>query len=335
MADSGQSGILAAGNWIVDHVKLIEEFPQQDALVSITSESDSNGGGPYNLLKNLALLGADFPLSGAGMVGDDPDGAAVLADCDAHGIDHTQITLCDFAPTSYTDVMTVASDGRRTFFHQRGANAHFDGSGIDLPGARAKIFYLGYLMLLDGLDQVLADGTTGASELLRRASANGLKTAVDLVSAQSGDFLEVVRPSLPQVDYLFLNEYEAGALLGGDLSCAGRREMLAAAAEVRAMGVRDLVIVHRADGAALAGEGTSLWQSSVALPEGMIAGAVGAGDAFAAGMLLGLHDRKPVDECLRQGVCAAALCLLDPTTSGGMAPMPEALALAEEFGFVG
>ena len=34
-----RSGILAAGNWIVDHVKLIDAFPDQDALSFILSQS--------------------------------------------------------------------------------------------------------------------------------------------------------------------------------------------------------------------------------------------------------------------------------------------------------
>jgi sugar/nucleoside kinase (ribokinase family) len=330
---SARQGIFAAGNWIVDRVKLIEEFPQQDALVSITAESDSNGGGPYNLLKDLALLGARFPLCGAGLVGDDANGAAILAECDALGIDRSQIALCDVAPTSYTDVMTVSATGRRTFFHQRGANARFDGSQIDFDRSGAKIFYLGYLLLLDALDEVRADGSTGAAQLLARASAAGHKTAVDLVSAQSARFREIVAPSLPHVDFLFLNEYEAGCLLGVELGSCDRQGVSEAAAEVRSLGVRELVVIHRPDGAAVAGEGIALWQGSVALPDDRIVGAVGAGDAFAAGMLFGLHEEIPIEECLRQAVCAAALCLLDPTTSGGMAPLADALQLGEQFGF--
>lgn len=333
MAESCREGILAAGNWIVDHVKLIEQFPEQDTLVSITAEADSNGGGPYNVLKDLAILGASFPLAGAGLVGDDANGQAILADCDTHGINRAQITSCDRAPTSYTDVMTVAGDGRRTFFHQRGANALFDGSGVDFTTGEARIFYLGYLLLLDALDEVRDDGSTLAAALLERASISGHRTAVDLVSAQSGKFLSVVQPSLPHIDYLFLNEYEAGALLGLELDSAGHERVLAAAAEIQTMGVRDLVVIHRPDGAGVAGEGLSCWQGSVALPDEMIVGAVGAGDAFAAGMLLGLHDEKPIDECLRDAVCSAALCLMDSTTSGGMRPLPEAIALGERFGF--
>ena len=333
MAESGRSGILAAGNWIVDHVKLIEEFPRQDALVSITSESDSNGGGPYNLLKDLALLGAPFPLAGAGLVGDDADGLAILADCEAHGIDTSQLRTCTAARTSYTDVMTVSADGRRTFFHQRGANALFDGSEVQFSESGARIFYLGYLLLLDSLDRVHEDGSTLAAGLLEEASAHGLETAVDLVSAQSGDFSRVVLPSLPHVDYLFLNEYEAGALLGTGLESADRQHVLDAAAEIRALGVRKLVAIHRPDGVALAGNEISLWQGSVAIPDGSIAGAVGAGDAFAAGMLLGLHERAPIEQCLRQAVCSAAMCLMESTTSGGMGPVEAALELGESYGF--
>ena len=79
-----RNGILAGGNWIVDHVKLINTWPPQDALASILTQSDGNGGSAYNLLKNLARLGAQFPLEAVGLVGDDSDGRAIFADCAAH-----------------------------------------------------------------------------------------------------------------------------------------------------------------------------------------------------------------------------------------------------------
>jgi hypothetical protein len=50
-----RKGILAAGNFIVNHVKIMDDYPQQDMLASIVSESQSNGGGPYNVLKCLAV----------------------------------------------------------------------------------------------------------------------------------------------------------------------------------------------------------------------------------------------------------------------------------------
>ena len=112
-----RSGIIAGGNWIVDHVKLIDTWPPQDALASILSQSAGNGGSAYNLLKNIAKLGATFPLEAVGLVGDDADGRAILADCAAHGIATGQLRATAEVATSYTDVMTVRDTGRRTFFH--------------------------------------------------------------------------------------------------------------------------------------------------------------------------------------------------------------------------
>jgi hypothetical protein len=59
---SGRHGILAGGNWIVDQVKITDVYPAQDALANILTESRCNGGGPFNVLKDLALMKAPFPL---------------------------------------------------------------------------------------------------------------------------------------------------------------------------------------------------------------------------------------------------------------------------------
>ena len=101
-----RNGILAAGNWIVDQVKMVDVFPQRETLANILRQSGGTGGSPYNLLVNLAKLGAKIPLSGAGLVGNDALGKYILADLKHHKIDAQQIQITDRAPTSYTDVMT-------------------------------------------------------------------------------------------------------------------------------------------------------------------------------------------------------------------------------------
>ncbi len=37
-------GLLAGGNWIVDHVKLIDVYPQPEQLANISSEAQGTGG---------------------------------------------------------------------------------------------------------------------------------------------------------------------------------------------------------------------------------------------------------------------------------------------------
>lgn len=64
-----RTGILAGGNFIIDHVKLIDAWPEQDMLTFIRSETSSNGGGPYNVLKDLAAMRVGYPLEAAGAGG--------------------------------------------------------------------------------------------------------------------------------------------------------------------------------------------------------------------------------------------------------------------------
>lgn len=331
-----RSGVLAGGNWIIDHVKILDGWPQQDALANILSESWGNGGSPYNILKDLSRLDAAFPLAGIGLVGDDADGQRIFADCRAHGIDTAQLRSTPLAPTSYSDVMTDRTTGRRTFFHQRGANALLNPAHFDFTTTSAKIFHLGYLLLLDGLDS-LDNGIPKARYVLRHARAAGLLTSLDCVSAAGDRFHAVVKPVLPEVDVLFVNDYEAEQLTGltlGRGTAINRANVEQAARTLLALGVRRHVIIHFPEGAcAASADCTVIWQPSVRVPAALIAGAAGAGDAFAAGCLLALHDEQPLAAALELGVCAAAISLLHPTCSESVRPTADTLAFGRAHGF--
>src|SRR5687767_7396858 len=176
MNSTSRNGILAGGNWIVDAVKMIDVWPQQDALANIFSSSKGTGGSPFNILVDLALMGADFPLLAAGLVGDDSNGEWITEVCAKHGIDTSALRRSPKASTSFTDVMTVRGSGRRTFFHARGANAELGPEHFDFSKTNARIFHLGYLLLLDRMDGPSATHGTVAAEVLAAAQAAGLKT---------------------------------------------------------------------------------------------------------------------------------------------------------------
>lgn len=334
---STRCGVLSGGNWIIDHVKIVDHFPAQDTLANILGEYGGSGGSPYNILINLAKFGATFPLQAVGLIGDDPDGQTILKDCANHGIQTEGLRITTAAPTSYTDVMTVRETGRRTFFHNRGANALLDESHFDLTASQAKIFHLGYLLLLDRLDAISPDGTTGASRLLAQAAALGFKTSVDLVSEDSDRFAAVVRPILAHLDYLIINEFEAGRSTGIQVTVDGKVDLdclSEAAAKLLESGVREWVIIHFPEGAlARHANGEECRHGSVRIPSEKIRGAAGAGDAFAAGALLGLHEGLPIRDCLRMAVCTAASNLFDPTCTGGILPLDRCLRLGDEYGF--
>ena len=101
-----RNGILAGGSWIVDAVKIIDVWPQQDTLANIFSTTKGSGGSPFNILVDLALLGAGFPLAGAGLVGDDDLGRWIFDLCKKHGIDCSALQSTAEAPTSFTGSST-------------------------------------------------------------------------------------------------------------------------------------------------------------------------------------------------------------------------------------
>lgn len=333
-----RKGLLAGGNWIIDQVKLIDVYPQPEQLGNIRSQAEGTGGAAYNVLVNLARLGAPFPLMAAGFVGKDALGDHILADCKKLKIDVKHLKAVKDVPTSYTDVMTEVKGGRRTFFHMRGANALWKGEDLQFDKLKAKLFHLGYLLLLDGLDLPDKKFGTKAAALLAAARQAGLKTCVDVVSEDSDRFQGIVGPALQYVDYCILNEIEAGKTAGfrirqedGGLNTVFLRH---AAGALLQMGVKELVIIHFPEGAfARTRKGEDFWQSSVNVPVKQIAGTAGAGDAFCAGALLGLHEEWDLQRCIQVGVSAAAATLLDPTCTGGIKSLKEVEALARKFKF--
>jgi sugar/nucleoside kinase (ribokinase family) len=331
-------GILAGGNWIIDQVKIIDVYPQPEQLANIRTQSEGTGGAPYNVLVDLARTGTPFPLYAAGLVGRDALGAHILATCRQHKIDIQHLRTTPKAPTSYTDVMTELGHGRRTFFHARGANVLWRGEDLDFRKLKVRIFHLGYLLLLDALDEPDARFGTKAARLLAQAQAAGVKTSADVVSEDSDRFARIVNPALRHVDYCILNEIEAGKTTGfkirppgGALDTVALRH---AAGALLQQGVRELVVIHFPEGAfARTRKGEDFWQPSLKVPPNYIAGTAGAGDAFCAGVLYGLHEGWDLQRCLLTGVCIAAASLSDATCTAGVRSLKTSLALGQKFGF--
>ncbi len=71
---------------------------------------------------------------------------------------------------------------------------------------------------------------------------------------------------------------------------------------------------------------------SVNVPREDIVGSVGAGDAFYAGVLFGLHEDWPLQACLELGNAAAATSLASATTSAAIRPYTECLSYAAKCG---
>jgi sugar/nucleoside kinase (ribokinase family) len=327
--------VAAAGNWIIDHIKVVDCYPDQDALANILSESSGGGGAPYNLLKTLAKTGYCDGLAAIGMIGRDPDGDRILRDCQSWGIDTSGLVQTDEASTSYTDVMSVQSSGRRTFFHHRGANKLLSPEYFDFDRIGVRHLHLGYLLLLDGLDSPDSEYGTGAARVLARAKEHGLTTSIDVVSEDSDRFREIVLPAAKLADIVFMNEFELARTTGIAFEPEDV-DTLKRAGALLAEGLSGRLVIHTPDRVfAFLANGDQIHHGTVCMPEELIRGTVGAGDAFAAGYLAGFMDGQDVLACLRSGCGVAASSLTAPDSTSGVLPWEQCMELGDRYGFRG
>lgn len=332
---SERRGIAGIGTFIIDHVRMIDSWPEEQTLATISDEEFSGGGMAHNLVVDIAHFDLGIPIEAVGFVGDDDDGRSILDLCKRLGVDTANLHTTTDAPTSYTEVMTVESTGKRTFFHSRGANKLVTYDTVPFDTIKSKIGALGYLLLMDGIDAPDPEFGTVAARILNRLQQEGIKTAIDTVSEDSDRLSQIVPHALKYTDYLILNEFEAGKITGHtilDGDTLDSEALRASAKQLQSYGNSELVVIHMHIGAyALTQDGEESFQPSLLLPEEYIVGGAGAGDAFYNGVLCGLHEDWPLEDGLRFGTCAAAACMSHPTCTEGVPSKDECQKLEGRF----
>ena len=312
-----RKGIAVAGSILVDHINEITAYPALGELTKIIGFRNAVGGLVPNVGIDLKTLMPHLPIYAIGPIGDDADGDYVLSVLQSYGLDTEGVKKAE-GRTSFTDVMSIVG-GQRTFFTHAGVCAEFGKDSIDLENLNAAMLHLGYFLLLDRIDA--GDGV----EILKKASALGIKTSIDLVSENS-DRYKLVLPALAYTDNLIINETEAGKLVGMEPIPENLREICE---KLMAAGVRERVIIHMPDrGVCLSKNGfTTL--PSFDPPAGFIKGKTGAGDAFCAGALVGIYEELSDEEILDLGSAAAIASLSAPDAVSGMRSKAEVIALCE------
>ena len=321
-----RKGIISAGNWLIDHLKVIDSWPDRGNLATITAVAgNALGGCSHNVLVDLARLQTDLPLWAGGIVGDDSDGAFVMDEIRKYGIDDRYMSVRKGVTTSFTDVMSEVNTGARTFFHYRGANALLDYPDFVDMDTTAKIFHLGYLLLLDTLDSPDEEYGTVAARVLHLLKSKGYETSIDVVSEQGDRFRRIVTPSLKYVNYMICNEVEAGACAGIELRNENglRRENLPeVAGYLFEQGVADLVVIHFPEGGfAKRSTGEELMVDAFPVSPSEVKSTVGAGDAFCAGALYAIHEGWSLSDMLTFANANARFNLLSESSTGGAAPL--------------
>jgi sugar/nucleoside kinase (ribokinase family) len=330
-------GVVTAGSWCCDHNKLVDHWPSEDGLATIIAEERHGGGSACNMAIALKKLDPDFPVETIGIIGDDEDGRLLVAEADSHGIERSRLRVVPGGRTSYTDAFALRETGRRTHIFFPASSDLLTPELCDFSGIRASHLHLGLPGLYPGMDAPFAAEPNGWVAVLKKARAAGLRTNMELASIAPDTIARLVRPCLPVLDFLIINDVEIGALAGMPTGSEGSTNIAACRVSARKVldaGAMDLLVVHFPAGAiALTRSGEMLAKPSLRVPTEEIAGANGAGDAFAAGILYAVLEGWTLADALALAHAVAAASLRRVGTTDGVLRWRECLALADRWGW--
>jgi 2-dehydro-3-deoxygluconokinase len=275
-------------------------------------------GAESNVAIGLARLG--HPVGWYGRVGADAFGDVVLAALRAEGVDVSRATIDDAAPTGLLVRDCSAERPTEVAYYRRGsAGSRLQSSDVD----EEYIETAGWLHV-SGVTPVLSPSAAEATiAALRAAHAGGVPVCLDPNIRRRlcapGEAAILLRPLVSLADVVVATEVEALLLAGaGDIEEAGDRLL--------DLGVRLVVIKRGASGAWATGGGSHF---EVAPFPVRAVDPVGAGDAFATGLLSALIRDLPVERALREAAAVAALCVAAPGDLDGLPTAAERDAFLE------
>lgn len=316
-----KNGIILAGNMLVDALKDIDVYPAHSNLTTIRRVRKAIGGLVCNCGLDLAILDPELPVKVMGVIGRDDNGK-LIEDTFAKypNIDRSYIRY--EGETSFTDAMCDIKNATRTFFTYRGSAATFGPDDFDFSKIKGDILHIGYILLLDTMDEEDPEYGTKMARVLASAQAAGIKTSIDVVSEEGDRFARLVSPSLKYTDYCIINESEAQRVTGIELEKEGKiieENIEKACKALFDIGVGEWVVIHsRAAAWGMVKGGAVEKVRSLNIPKEMIKGTTGAGDAFASGVLLGAYREMGLKDAMILGTATANSSILAPGASEGI-----------------
>jgi sugar/nucleoside kinase (ribokinase family) len=262
---------------------------------------------------DLAKLGAHVTSIGA--IGDDTVGNLLRILLDQHGVDASRLVVRPGLATSAT-VLPIRPNGERPSLHLPGATATLTAADVDLDlVAAADAVHLG------GPDVLGAFTGAAGPGLLRHAREHGTTTTVDLLrSATDPALLDRLTELLPWVDYFLPNDDQLRGLTGID-------DLERAARAVRDRGVGTVIATMGAAGSLLVGPGPAERLPAFSCD---VVDTTGCGDAFVAGLLVGLDQGWEVRLAAALGTAAAGLVAGGLGSDAGIVDLPTTLAFWKE-----
>ncbi len=313
-------GVIGLGMWCVDTTYKINELPERGKLEPILDSFQCVGGGPSNVLTDLSSLGFNYPMIAMGSIGLDGNASIIKDHLKKNNIQINYLISSKTVPTSQTVCMSEKKN-ERTFLYYPGANNLLDTKHfkIDDLKSKPKILYIGYLTLLGKLDRFNYNKTR-LNIVLEKAKKKNLITVLDLVSNKTSHFQKIVYSALPFTDYLLLNEIEAQLLFKKSIkkydNYLNIKLILQLTKKIFKKGLLKGLIIHNSKESVCVLKDQTHNIKSKIIPQQKIKNAVGAGDAFCAAFIYGIHENWNIEKILKKAHAAGTAMMKIDASSG-------------------
>ena len=287
--------IVCVGTAIVDCI-----FTRPDGSVA-EEVSLCPGGEAFNQAATLGCLGVQPVLLAA--VGDDHAGRLLISSAEGYGVDTTKLVVRNDAATAVSGLFVDERGQRRSLVARRSAGADFvpDISRVDGDIAAVTMSSLFRPPFFDPERCTL---------FAKSVKARGALLLADTKMPRGTDpKLDDYRNALQYIDIITPNEDEAAHY-------TGKTDPAECAAVFHSYGVKWAVIKLGERGSYISHiDGESFFVP--AFPANMVDG-IGAGDAFAAGLLLSLCEGAAMRDAARFASACGALCVAHKGAVGGI-----------------
>ena len=291
--------VTVLGSLNMDISVTVPRLPEPGATVLGSPARFTPGGKGANQAVAAARLGAAVRM--AGCVGDDDFGRRLLAALRAEGIATEDVRTVPRVPTGLA-MISVDPAGENLITVAPGANHEVGAGEVAAAASRpGDVLVICAEIPLPAIREALA-------------RARGPRCILNLAPAPP----EAAAIVADGVDWLVVNEIEAGAVLGRKVE--GLQAAAEAAAGLLAVGARHAVVTAGAHGAALA-PGTGPQGASLTIEAFRVEAVdtVGPGDTFVGALAVALAAGVPPAEAVRAAAAAGAAAATRP---GAQAAMP-------------
>lgn len=250
------------------------------------------GGNGANTAYVLGSLGT--PVSLCSGIGQDTPGDLLIRWLESVDVDPENLVRSDRTQTSSTTMIADAQRNRLAF-HHHGASGSFgpDHLAESTLNKSGIILFTGYPLLTKWRPE-------GVKALVRKVRTKGITTALDIGPAVGEPAkLPELEPLAADLDILLCNKHELTELVNRENTEKGIRQVLES-------GVGTVVVKQGRQGAVAGQRGRQDLLKAAGYPRDA-ALTVGAGDAFNAGLLIGIRQGRELAGALQFANALAAL----------------------------